>query len=103
MKILLAEDDITSRTMLTAILIKWGYETLACEDGNVAWAELQKPDAPRLVLLDWNMPGLEGLEVCRRLRKKETNDPSYVIRPRRKGRHRPRAGSGSQRLHRQTL
>ena len=40
---------------------------------------LQKPEAPRLILLDWNMPGLEGLEVCRRLRKKETTNPSYVI------------------------
>jgi two-component system cell cycle response regulator len=79
MKILLAEDDVTSRTMLTAILKKWGYETIACEDGNVAWAELQKPEAPRLVLLDWNMPGLEGLEICRQLRKKETTNPSYII------------------------
>jgi two-component system cell cycle response regulator len=79
MKILLAEDDVTSRTMLTAILKKWGYDTVACADGNAAWAELQKPGAPRLVLLDWNMPGLEGLDVCGRLRKKETNDPSYVI------------------------
>jgi two-component system, cell cycle response regulator len=79
MKILLAEDDFTTRTMLTAILKKWGYDTVACEDGNVAWAELQKTDAPRLALLDWNMPGLDGLEVCGRLRKKETNDPSYVI------------------------
>jgi two-component system cell cycle response regulator len=79
MKILLAEDDFTSRTMLTAILKKWGYDTLACEDGTAAWEALQQPDAPRLVLLDWNMPGLEGLDICRRLRKKETNDPSYVI------------------------
>jgi two-component system, cell cycle response regulator len=79
MKILLAEDDSTSRAMLTAILKKWGYDAVACEDGNVAWAELQKPDAPRLVLLDWNMPGLDGLEVCGRLRKKETIDPRYII------------------------
>jgi len=79
MKILLAEDDLTSRRILTAILKKWGYDTVVCEDGNSAWKALQEPDAPRLVLLDWNMPGLEGLEVCRRLRKKETTDPSYVI------------------------
>jgi len=79
MKILLAEDDFTSRSMLAAILKKWGYEPVVCEDGDAAWNALQKPEAPRLVLLDWNMPGLEGLEVCRRLRKKETTDPSYVI------------------------
>ncbi len=79
MKILLAEDDFTSRSMLAAILKKWGYDPVITKDGAAAWEELQRPDAPRLVLLDWNMPGLEGLEVCRRLRKKETTDPSYVI------------------------
>lgn len=79
MKILIAEDDLTSRRMLTAILKKWGYEPVATADGNTAWEALQQPDAPKLVLLDWNMPGLEGLEVCRRLRKKETANPSYVI------------------------
>ena len=79
MKILLADDDFTSRSILTAILKKWGFDPVVSEDGNAAWAALQKPDAPRLVLLDWNMPGLEGPEVCRRLRKKETTNPSYVI------------------------
>ncbi len=79
MKILLAEDDFTSRSMLSAILKKWGYDPVVSEDGNSAWDELQRPEAPRLVLLDWDMPGLEGVEVCRRLRKKETTDPSYVI------------------------
>ncbi len=79
MNILLAEDDFTSRSMLAAILKKWGYDPVVCEDGNAAWDLLQQPDAPRLILLDWNMPGLEGLEVCRRLRKIETSNPGYVI------------------------
>jgi two-component system cell cycle response regulator len=79
MKILLAEDDFTSRSMLAAVLKKWGYDPVVSADGNAAWEALQKPDAPRLALLDWDMPGLEGLEICRRLRKKETTDPSYVI------------------------
>lgn len=79
MKILLAEDDFTSRSMLAAILKKWGYDTVVTEDGNAAWDALQKPEAPKLALLDWNMPGLDGLEICRRLRKHETTDPSYVI------------------------
>ena len=79
MKILIAEDDFTSRSMLTAILKKWGYDPVVTEDGMAAWDALQKPDAPRLVLLDWNMPGLDGLEVCRRLRTKETPNPPYVI------------------------
>ena len=79
MKILLAEDDFTSRSMLTVILKKWGFDPVVSEDGNGAWDALQKPEAPRLVILDWNMPGLEGLEVCRRLRKNETTNPSYII------------------------
>lgn len=65
--------------MLTAILIKWGFDPIVSEDGNAAWDALQKPEAPRLLLLDWNIPGLKGLEICRRLRKKETTNPSYII------------------------
>ena len=79
MRILLAEDDLTSRSMLTAILKKWGYDPVVSEDGINAWEELKKPDAPKLAILDWNMPGLDGLEVCRRLRKNETTDSGYVI------------------------
>ena len=75
MKILMAEDDFTSRSMLTAILKKWGYDPVVTQDGAAAWEALQKPDAPRLVLLDWNMPGMEGLEVCRRLREKNRPIP----------------------------
>jgi diguanylate cyclase (GGDEF)-like protein len=79
MKILLAEADLSARRMLAESLKKLGFDPIVSEDGNAAWAALQKPEAPRLVLLDWNMPGLEGLEVCRRLRKKETTNPSYII------------------------
>ncbi len=56
MKILVAEDDLTSRRILTAILKKWGYDPVATEDGLAAWNVLQQPDAPKLLLLDWNMP-----------------------------------------------
>ena len=63
MRILIAEDDVTSRNILSAILRKWGFEPVATEDGNAAWAALQRPDAPKLVLLDRNMPGMDGLEV----------------------------------------
>jgi two-component system cell cycle response regulator len=79
MKILVAEDDFTSRSILTAILKKWGYDPVATEDGTAAWAALQRPDAPELVLLDWGMPGLNGLEVCRRLREIDSSHPTYVI------------------------
>ena len=79
MKILIAEDDSTSRSILTAILKKWGYEPIVTEDGQAAWNALQQPDAPKLVLLDWSMPGMDGLEICRRLRQIVSSDPPYVI------------------------
>lgn len=79
MKILIAEDDLTSRNILSAIVRKWGFDPVVTEDGDAAWAALQRPDAPRLVLLDRNMPGMEGLEICRLLRTTESSDPPYVI------------------------
>jgi two-component system cell cycle response regulator len=79
MRVLIADDDFTSRNILTAILKKWGYDPLATKDGVEAWDVLQQPDSPKLVLLDWDMPGMEGLEVCRRLREHESNNPPYVI------------------------
>jgi diguanylate cyclase (GGDEF)-like protein len=78
-KILIAEDDFTSRGILTAILKKGGFEPVVTDNGGAAWDALQRPDAPRLVLLDWNMPGMDGLEVCRRLRASGSRNPPYVI------------------------
>ena len=63
--------------MLTAVLQKWGYTVTAAEDGNEAWERLQEPDHPRLVILDWIMPGMDGVTLCSRLR--ETSCPPYVI------------------------
>ena len=65
--------------MLAAILAKLGHEPLVVEDGLAAAAALERADAPPLVLLDWNMPGLEGPEVCRRLRQAASVSPPYVI------------------------
>jgi diguanylate cyclase (GGDEF)-like protein len=79
MRVLVAEDDLTSRTILTAILKKWGYEVISAVNGEDALAILQKPDAPSLVLLDWSMPGLSGIEVCSRLRQNQSHDSRYII------------------------
>ena len=62
MKILIAEDDMTSRAMLRAVLAKWGYDVTVASDGEQAWAALLKPNAPDLAVLDWEMPGLDGAE-----------------------------------------
>jgi len=78
-QILIAEDDLVSRKILTVVLTKWGYDPVAVKDGDAAWVAMQKPDAPKLAILDWNMPLLDGLEVCRRIRKMETSEPPYLI------------------------
>ena len=79
MKVLVADDDRTSRTLLAAIVAKWGHDPVLAADGAAAWEALQQPDPPRLVLLDWNMPVLDGLDVCRRLRASGSSNPPYVI------------------------
>lgn len=81
MKILIAEDDITSRTILENVLVKWGYEVIATKDGEEAWRKLQESDTASLLVLDWMMPKMDGLEVCRRVRQMEKPDghPFYII------------------------
>src|SRR5918997_5581223 len=85
-KILIAEDDMVSRVLLEATLIKWGYEvTVAC-DGVAAWELLQSDDPPSLAILDWMMPGLDGLQICRKIRDIPTTTPPYLILLTAKGR-----------------
>ena len=79
MRILISEDDFTSRAILTAVLRKWGYDPVTTENGAQAWEVLQQPGAPKLVLLDWNMPEMDGVEVVRRVRKLVTSEPPYII------------------------
>src|SRR5712691_3920 len=79
MKILLADDDLIPRTMLRTALTEWGYAVEAVANGIQALRAMQKPDAPKIALLDWMMPGLDGVEVCRRLRAEPTSSPPYLI------------------------
>ncbi len=79
MRVLVADDDIISRAVVKALLLKWGYEVLEAGDGNQAWDILKEKDSPHLVLLDWVMPGINGLELCRRLRQSGDNTYHYII------------------------
>ena len=65
--------------MLVAILEDLGHEVIEAPDGRRAWDELQKPGAPRLAILDWMMPEIEGIEVCRQVRQMSTTNPPYLI------------------------
>jgi len=79
MKILIAEDDLTSRMVLGAVLTKWGYEVTSTTNGDEALAVLQQGDAPQLAMLDWEMPGLDGVTLCRELRRQKSEKPLYLI------------------------
>jgi two-component system, cell cycle response regulator len=78
-RILIAEDDATSRLLLKRVLESWGYEVEVTRDGDEAWRCLSDPDGPRLAILDWMMPGMDGVEVCSRVRTLETMQPPYII------------------------
>ena len=79
MKVLIADDSIVSRHLLESILRKWGYEIVLACDGTRAFEILQSPDAPSLAILDWLMPGMTGIEVCRRIREKAREPYTYIL------------------------
>ncbi|MHB8539871.1 MAG: GGDEF domain-containing response regulator [Candidatus Acidiferrales bacterium] len=79
MKVLLVDDDPVSRLMLLPLLDKWGCDVQVAQDGASAWAALQAAECPRLVLMDWMMPGLSGLEVCKKVRARHAEPYTYII------------------------
>jgi phosphoserine phosphatase RsbU/P len=79
MKVLIAEDDPISRCMLESAVAQWGYQPIGVSDGRQAWEALQEQDAAKMAILDWGMPGMDGLEVCRRVRAVQTDEPKYLI------------------------
>jgi phosphoserine phosphatase RsbU/P len=82
MKILVAEDDPVARKVLAVTLERLGWDVIAAKDGNDAWEvfeSLKGKGAPELAVLDWMMPGLEGIEICRRLRATPGFEFVYVI------------------------
>ena len=78
MRILIAEDDTTSRIILDEILTRLGHEVVAVTNGQEAWATFQQ-DPVSLVISDWMMPDLNGLELCRRIRAESRPKYTYII------------------------
>jgi two-component system, cell cycle response regulator len=78
-KILIADDSIVSRHLLEATLRKWGYDVMVACDGAEALELLQRQDAPALIILDWMMPGMTGVEVCRRIRQRDGEPYTYIL------------------------
>ena len=79
MKILIADDDSITRRLLETILNKWGYQVMIAQDGDEAWRALQGENAPKLAILDWMMPGLDGVEICRRARQRVDSPYVYIM------------------------
>ena len=79
MRILLAEDEPVSRHLLQVCLTGWGYEIVVVADGTEAWQQLERGDGPSIAIIDWMMPGMDGLEICRRVRAQAREPYVYVL------------------------
>ena len=78
MKILIADDELVSRKKLEKLIQSLGYETIAVEDGNDAW-EIWNTERTKMVITDWVMPGINGLDLCKKIRKFEGSQYTYII------------------------
>jgi two-component system, cell cycle response regulator len=79
MEILVADDHPIFREVLRRMLTSWGFDVIVACDGDEAWNCLQSEGAPKLVVLDWMMPGVDGIELCRRIRGSERGGGVYII------------------------
>jgi diguanylate cyclase (GGDEF)-like protein len=79
MRALIADDDRITSAILVRALNSWGIETIVAHDGDEAWALLTAGPAPQLVIADWMMPGLDGIELCHRIRQEPTLAAIYVM------------------------
>ena len=79
MKVLVAEDNPVFQSMLRALLTKWGYDVVPARDGLEAWRILESANPPRLAILDWMMPGMDGVELCRRVRAAGREPYIYIL------------------------
>jgi diguanylate cyclase (GGDEF)-like protein len=79
MKVLVAEDDVIQRALLEKALTEWGYEALPAGDGEAAWKMLQDEQAPDLLLLDWMLPGVDGVELCKQVRSLGRDRYTYIL------------------------
>jgi len=78
LRILIAEDEAATRVLLESRLSQWGFDPVSVPNGLEAWEALRRGDGPKLALVDRMMPGMEGAELCRRIRQKEKDGDTYT-------------------------
>jgi two-component system cell cycle response regulator len=78
-KILIAEDDAVSRHLLKSFLVKWDYDVTVVTNGTQALQILETDDTPRLAVLDWMMPGIEGIQICQKIRARPEKPYIYIL------------------------
>ncbi len=79
MRVLAAEDNPVFQSMLKGMLTRWGYQAVIARNGTEAWKILESGNAPRLAVLDWMMPGMDGVEICRRIRSANREPYIYIL------------------------
>jgi two-component system cell cycle response regulator len=79
MKVLVADDEVVSRRLIESSVRRWGYEAVVARDGLEALEILHSADPPKLAVLDWLMPGLDGVQLCRQLRQEKEDSYTYII------------------------
>ena len=79
MRALIADDDRIAAVAVSRSMSNWGFETTVVHDGLAAWDQLNAEDPPSLAIVDWEMPGLEGPELCRKVRSDATRAHLYIV------------------------
>ncbi len=79
MRVLVADDDPTYRTLVTDLLIQWNFEVVQACDGRQAWEIMRQADAPSMVILDWRMPGMDGFEVSKMIRSEKADESIFIL------------------------
>lgn len=79
MRVLIADDNPMWTRLLEVNLKRWKFEPTICTNGDEVLEQMQRSDAPRLVIIDWEMPGVDGVEVCRRIKSSESLPYTYVV------------------------
>jgi len=79
MRVLIADDDPAALLLLESLLKDWGYTVTTARDGIEAWEVLRRADSPALAILDWMMPDLDGVDVCRKVRQEGEAPFVYLV------------------------